>query len=70
MPLARRTWLFVPGADAAAHRAAARSGAEVIVLELEDFTPPELRANARALSAPAFALWRKSGVLAAVHNRG
>jgi citrate lyase subunit beta/citryl-CoA lyase len=66
MPLARRTWLFVPGADAAAHRAAARSGADVIVLELEDFTPPAQRAKARSLSAPAFALWRKSGALAAV----
>ena len=66
MPLARRTWLFVPGADAAAHRAAARSGADVIVLELEDFTPPALRAKARSRSAPAFALWRKSGALAAV----
>ncbi|HET7365373.1 MAG TPA: CoA ester lyase [Burkholderiales bacterium] len=62
----RRTWLFVPGADAAAHRAAARSGADVIVLELEDFTPPQLRPRARALSASAFQLWRKSGALAAV----
>ena len=66
MPLARRTWLFVPGADPAAHRTAARSGADVIVLELEDFTPPALRAKARALSAAAFALWRKSGAVAAV----
>ena len=39
----RRTWLFVPGADEAAHEAAARSGADVVILELEDFTPPELR---------------------------
>ena len=62
----RRSWLFVPGADPAAHRAAARSQADVIVLELEDFTPPELRPRARALSAQAFALWRKSGALAAV----
>jgi len=66
VPLARRTWLFVPGADPAAHRAAARSGADVIVLELEDFTPPELRSRARALSGSAFRLWRKSGALAAV----
>ena len=36
----RRTWLFVPGADPAAHEAAAASGADVIILELEDFTPP------------------------------
>jgi citrate lyase subunit beta/citryl-CoA lyase len=61
----RRSWLFVPGADAAAHRAAARSGADVIVLELEDFTPPELRPRARELSTQAFALWRKSGAVAA-----
>jgi citrate lyase subunit beta / citryl-CoA lyase len=66
VPLARRSWLFVPGADAAAHRAAARSGADVIVLELEDFTPPPLRAKAHALSALAFALWRAAGALVAV----
>ena len=42
-PKRRRSWLFVPGADEAAHRAAARSGADVVILELEDFTPPELR---------------------------
>ncbi len=62
----RRTWLFVPGADEGAHEAAARSGADVIVLELEDFTPPELRPKARALAARAFTLWRKAGALAAV----
>jgi citrate lyase subunit beta / citryl-CoA lyase len=66
MPLARRTWLFVPGADERAHAAAARSGADVVVLELEDFTPPELRPKARSLSGKAFALWRASGALAAV----
>ena len=66
MPLARRTWLFVPGADPAAHQRAARSGADVIVLELEDFTPPDLRPKARALSAAAFALWRRQGGLAGV----
>ena len=66
MPLARRSWLFVPGADERAHAAAARSGADVIVLELEDFTPPALRAKARALSGHAFALWRKAGAAAAV----
>jgi citrate lyase subunit beta/citryl-CoA lyase len=44
----RRSWLFVPGADESAHAAAARSGADVIILELEDFTPPERRAQARS----------------------
>ena len=62
----RRSWLFVPGADEAAHEAAARSGADVIVLELEDFTPPELRPRARALSREVFDRWRKAGAAAAV----
>jgi citrate lyase subunit beta/citryl-CoA lyase len=62
----RRTWLFVPGADAAAHAAAARSGADVIILELEDFTPPALRPRARGLAAAAFRMWKKSGAAAAV----
>lgn len=62
----RRTWLFVPGADARAHEAAAKSGADVIVLELEDFTPPELRPRARELSREVFDRWRKAGAAAAV----
>jgi len=62
----RRSWLFVPGADEAAHAAAARSGADVVVLELEDFTPPELRAKARALAGEAFTKWRRAGAVAAV----
>jgi len=62
----RRSWLFVPGADEAAHRKAARSGADVVILELEDFTPPELRPQARALAAAAFELWREAGAAAAV----
>src|SRR5262245_26399341 len=66
MPSPRRTWLFVPGADPAAHKRAASSGAHVIVLELEDFTPPELRPHARALSRNVFDRWRKAGAIAAV----
>lgn len=66
MPVSRRSWLFVPGADEAAHRAAARSGADVVILELEDFTPPELRPRARALSAEALDQWRAAGAVAAV----
>jgi citrate lyase subunit beta/citryl-CoA lyase len=62
----RRTWLFVPGADPAAHRAAARSGADVIILELEDFTPPALRPKARALSVEALERWRRAGAVAGV----
>jgi citrate lyase subunit beta / citryl-CoA lyase len=61
-----RTWLFVAGADEAAHAAAARSGADVIILELEDFTPPELRAKARALAGDAFSKWKQAGAKTAV----
>ena len=49
----RRTWLFVPGAD-------------VLIVELEDFTPPELRPRARALAGAAFRMWREAGAAAAV----
>ena len=61
----RRSWLFVPGADPQAHEAAAASGADVIILELEDFTPPELRPKARELSRHVFDRWRKAGAVAA-----
>lgn len=62
----RRSWLFVAGADEAAQRAAACSGADAIVLELEDFTPPELRVKARSLAARALEQWRAKGALAGV----
>ena len=62
----RRSWLFVPGADPEAHAAAARSGADVLIQELEDFTPPELRRKARALSRRLFDAWREAGAIAAV----
>lgn len=62
----RRSWLFLPGA--AEHRLAqaAALGADVLIQELEDFTPPELRAHARLLSPEVFAGWRQAGALAAV----
>ena len=65
-PTRRRSWLLVPGADEAAHRAAARSGADVIILELEDFTPPELRPKARAHAAEVLDEWRAAGASAGV----
>ena len=62
----RRSWLFVAGADESAHAAAARSRADVIILELEDFTPPELRPRARALAEGALGRWRRAGAVAGV----
>ena len=56
-----RTWLFGPGADSAVHEAMSASGAHVLIQDLEDSTPPQLRDKARALSAGLFGRWRKAG---------
>ena len=57
----RRSWLFVPGADEFAHERAARSGADVLIQELEDFTPPPAEiARARRIVA-AFEKARAAG---------
>ncbi len=39
-PDLRRTWLFGPGADASVHDAMLASGADALIVDLEDFTPP------------------------------
>ena len=62
----RRTWLFVAGADPAAHAAAERSGADVLIHELEDFTPPSLRPKARSMAPALYDRWRKAGAIVAV----
>ena len=46
-PDLRRTWLFGPGADLPAHQHMLESGADVLILDLEDFTPPPRREEAR-----------------------
>ncbi len=56
-----RTWLFGPGADNAVHEAMAASRADVLIQDLEDFTPPPRRDEARALTAGLFAGWRRVG---------
>jgi citrate lyase subunit beta/citryl-CoA lyase len=58
-----RTWLFGPGVDNAVHEAMAESGAEVLIQDLEDFTPLPRRNEARALTAGLFARWRTVGAL-------
>ena len=62
----RRSWLFIPGADAAALAAAPESGADVLCQELEDFTPPERRPEAHALAIDLYDRWRANGAVAAV----
>ena len=61
-----RSWLFVNGADEAALEAAAASGADVLMQELEDFTPPALRPKARELAPAVFETWRGTGVVVGV----
>ena len=61
-----RTWLFVAGADAAAHDAATHSGADVLIQDLEDFTPPARRHEARMLAADLYSAWRAAGAVVVV----
>jgi len=65
-PALRRSWLFVGGDDEAAHAAACGLGADVVIQELEDSTPPLRRPGARSLARSAYKSWRDAGVLAAV----
>jgi citrate lyase subunit beta / citryl-CoA lyase len=61
-----RSWLFLEGANEAVLRAAPASGADVLIHELEDFTPPHLRPAARALAPDLYDAWRAAGVIVAV----
>ena len=63
---ARRSWYFVEGANDDALQAAVASGADVLIQELEDFTPPERRAYAREISPDIVVGWKAAGVVAAV----
>ena len=61
-----RSWLFLEGANEVVLRSAARSGADVLIQELEDFTPPAQRPAARSLAADLYAEWREAGAVVAV----
>jgi hypothetical protein len=61
-----RSWLFLEGANEAVLQRAAQSGADVLIQELEDFTPPKLRPQARALAGDLYASWRAAGAVVAV----
>jgi citrate lyase subunit beta/citryl-CoA lyase len=62
----RRTWLFGPGADARAHQAMGDSRADALIVDLEDFTPPPRRDEARRLLATLLPAWRQVGYVTAV----
>ncbi|HKY96014.1 MAG TPA: aldolase/citrate lyase family protein [Kiloniellales bacterium] len=65
LPLCR-SWLFVGGAEERALAAVPGSGADVAILELEDFTPPAARPAARAAAPGLFESWRSAGLVPAV----
>lgn len=65
-PHLRRSWLFVGGANEAELIAAADSGADVLIHELEDFTSPALRPKAREVSRIVLSAWKALGVVAGV----
>jgi len=62
----RRTWLFGPGAGAATHEAMRACAADVLIVDLEDFTPAERRREARAGLEALLASWRASDRVTAV----
>lgn len=57
-----RSWLFVGGPNAR-EDTARDSGADVVILELEDFTPPEARPAARMAAPALLAAWRAAGAV-------
>src|SRR3546814_18987540 len=57
----RRSWLFLPGADPAGLQAGAECTADVVEQELEDFTPPARRPEARELAPSLYPAWRAAG---------
>lgn len=61
-----RSWLFLEGANEDVLVRAPGSGADVLIQELEDFTPPDLRPAARALAPDLYARWRSAGAMVAV----
>lgn len=57
----RWVWLFGPGVGAEVHAAMAISGAQVLIMDWEDFTPEASRPQARADCAKVLADWRAAG---------
>ncbi len=65
-PDLRRSLLFVSGADAASQAAALAARPDVLVQDLEDFTPASRKPEARGLTAGLLASCRAAGILGGV----
>lgn len=61
-----RSWFFVHGGEDDALSAAPSSGSDVLIQELEDFTPPALLPHAREIAPEVYAHWRTAGAVVAV----
>lgn len=62
----RRSWLFCAGADAAVQAAARESRPDVLIPDLEDFTPPLRRVAGRELIVECLQQCRALGIIAGV----
>lgn len=60
------TWLFVTSIDDAEIRAAADAGPDCVIVDMEDFTPPHLRAEGRRKLAVSLSLIADAGVMPCV----
>ncbi|WP_044531710.1 HpcH/HpaI aldolase/citrate lyase family protein [Herbaspirillum sp. B65] len=65
-PALRRSWLFLAGADEDALMQGTDSGADVLIQEVETFTPTPARAQACRLSAHIMRHWKAAGAVTAV----
>lgn len=61
-----RTWLFGPGADPQAHAAMRACAADALIVDLEDFTPPARRDQARRGLPALLQAWRDAGKVTVV----
>ncbi|MBT9291891.1 HpcH/HpaI aldolase/citrate lyase family protein [Prosthecodimorpha staleyi] len=65
-PDLRRSLIFVAGADAVAQDQALGARPDVLIQDLEDFTPRPLKETGRSRAAALFAACRQAGAMAAV----
>ncbi|MEY3627917.1 MAG: HpcH/HpaI aldolase/citrate lyase family protein [Burkholderiaceae bacterium] len=65
-PSHRLVWLFGAGASQETHEALVASGAQVLIQDLEDFTPPALRPQARSMAPALFRAARAAGSMVCV----
>ncbi|HVE48348.1 MAG TPA: aldolase/citrate lyase family protein [Casimicrobiaceae bacterium] len=62
----RRTWLFGAGCGKYVHAAMQASGADALIVDLEDFTPPARRDEARHGLKSLLQSWRDAGCVTVV----